>query len=138
MAQKFKEEGQLVRQRRESLGLDRATLASRLGLSEKTIQMAELGTQRLGAAANRLLEGLAKSGGKREVLATMEIGEGGGGEGYSIRSPNPSMISIIRVVLKEENQRKAQAAARSIGCSVEQAMELVVRNELEKEKGSYD
>lgn len=133
MAQNFKEEGTKLRLRRESLGLDRAGLARRLGLSEKTIQMAELGTQRLGSAACLLLDGIAQAGGKGDVLAPMEIGEGGGGSGgYSNKSPSPSVISIIRIVMKDENVRKAQSAARAIGCTVEHAMELVVRNELEK------
>jgi len=114
-----------VRGLRQKTGLSRAALASKLGLSVRTIQMVEIAHQRLGKAALSALESMAK------------------GNGHPMESPaaghepsQPHSVTqtreIIRVMLRKECVEKGKSIAETAGCSLEDAMEFVVKNELKK------
>lgn len=120
-----KKHADYVRELRQKTGMSRSALALKLGLSVRTIQMVEIAHQRLGKAALSALEGMAKGTSPPTESASARH-----------ESSQPHGVSqtreIIRVMLRKECVEMGKAIAETAGCSLDDAMEFVVKNEIKK------
>ena len=120
-----KELGLQIRRWREDRHVDRAELAARIGVSEKTLQHAELGYQKLGGAALAALERIMSGGAYQAV--------GAGRPEYGSRPVAASPIGAERIAdLVEDEALRGQArrVAELLGVPYRTALVSVIEMRL--------
>lgn len=128
----IRREAARLREIRGALGLSRNEMAARLDVSPLTVKGAENGSQRLGARKFAAAERLAAEAGLRSCAEAEAP--------YHVPPPTPKLANLLHqdqiatvlaVAATPEIRAAAEALARALGISEDEALARVVRAKLE-------